>query len=46
MRACLRAFFWRQFDWATALPVHFLLLAQTNKVEQKEAVSLTALMSM
>ena len=33
-------FFWRQFAWATVLPVHLLLLAQANKAEQKEAVRL------
>ena len=41
MRASLpRHFFWRQFAWATVLPVHLLLLAQANKAEQKEAVRL------
>ena len=35
-----------QFEWATAFSVHLLLLAQTNKAEQKEAVSFTAFVSM
>ena len=38
------AFFWRQFEWATALLVHLLLQAQTNKAEQK--VAITAFVSM
>ena len=39
-------FFWHQFEGATALPVHLLLLAQTNEAEQKVAVSFTAFLSM
>ena len=39
-------FFQRQFESATALLVHLLLLAQTNKAEQKVAVSFTAFVSM
>ena len=38
-RLC-RALFWRQFEWATAFSFHLLLLAQTNKAEQKEAGNL------
>ena len=40
MRVFAAPFFWRQFAWATVLPVHLLLLAQANKAEQKEAVRL------
>ena len=36
-----RASFWRQFEWAAALQVHLLLLAQTNKAEQKVAIRFT-----
>ena len=42
-KACVRlcrALFWRQFEWATALPVYLLVLAQTNKTEQKETGNL------
>ena len=46
MRVSLPCLFWRQFKWATALLVHLLLLAQTNKAEQKVAISFTAFLSM
>ena len=46
VRSSLPRLFWRQFERETALLLHLLLLVQTNKAEQKVAISFTAFVSM